>query len=156
MRILSSTCIKSWPYSGPSFYQELLSGWSMFFCYPIWSYKFGSLYSFLLYLCFKWGKSKLYWNENSAFMLMPCDSNHSCVSTYQRWLCWCSTSWFDDVTANLEYLCSGDVCVFLSCFSSLFYLKNENRKEEAEKEKKGRKMVENTRICCFVGFWEPF
>ena len=52
----------------------------------------------------RWGQSKVYWNGCSAFMFMQCDSNHGCISTYQRWISPCSTSSFDDISPNLKYL----------------------------------------------------
>ena len=89
--------------------------------------------------CFKCGQS-IYWNGNSAFMLMPCDSNHSCVSTYQRLLSWCSTSSFDDVTANFEYLCL-ETCVyfclaFLLCFTSKIKIDKKKKQKMGSKEGK--------------------
>ena len=53
---------------------------------------------------FRWGQSKLYWNGYSAFMFMLSASNHGCISTYQQWISPCSTSSFDDISPNLEYL----------------------------------------------------
>ena len=35
---------------------------------------------------FRWGQFKKYWNGGNAFMLMPCDSNHCCISAYQPWI----------------------------------------------------------------------
>ena len=62
---------------------------------------------------FRWGQSKLYWNRGNAFTLMSCHSNHCCISAYQQWTSPCAASCFDDVSANLEYLCLGS---FQSCW----------------------------------------
>ena len=41
-------------------------------------------------------------------MLVPCDSNHSCILTYQQQSSPCSVSCFDDISVNLEYLHLGN------------------------------------------------
>ena len=42
--------------------------------------------SFSTLVMFRWSQAKVYWNKGSAFMLMPCDLNHCCISTYQQWM----------------------------------------------------------------------
>ena len=91
---------------------------------------------FSAWSCFKCGQS-IYWNGNSAFMLISCDSNHSCVSTYQRLLSWCSTSWFDDVTANFEYLCLETcVCISVLLFFSVLHQKLKYKKKKQKMRSK--------------------
>ena len=77
-------------------------GWSMFFL--ILFTNMSSNHSILSALfMFGWGQFKLYWNRDSAFMLMAYDFNFCCVSTYQQWLPPCLVSCFDNICANLEY-----------------------------------------------------
>ena len=90
-------CVKSEFYIGPSSYQVIFGEWSMLSCSPdlLWSSTL---------IMFRWEQSKQYWNNDSAFMLMPCDVNHNCISAYQQWMSPFSASFLDDISANLGYL----------------------------------------------------
>ena len=83
----------------------------------------------------RWGQSKLYWNGGSACTFMPCDLNHfcifsiptinvsiwcmpcdwscPCVLTCQQWLHIYTSSCFDDINANHEYLLIQDLLKLL-------------------------------------------
>ena len=85
-------------------------------CYVVLQVDNINSYYSIIFVMIRWGPSNLYWNGVSTFMLMPFDLSHWCVSAYQQWISPCSTSCFDDISANLEYFISGDHKAF-GCWS---------------------------------------
>ena len=68
------------------------------------SYQFGLLYSLLRWPCSDGDNPSSIGIGGYAFMLMPCDSSHCCVSTYQQWLSLCWASCVNGISADFEYL----------------------------------------------------
>ena len=101
-------CVERVPYDGPASYQEVLVQLIHVLSLSNLVISVWISLSYSTMIMFKCGQSQLYWNGDNAFVLMPCNWNHSCIClSISTMIIPIFGKIFHDISSCLEYLCVG-------------------------------------------------